>query len=387
MTAAQDQNARIVIFDDAFFNLANSGIARVWRSVLSRESFRSELASRNFELVLLNRSGALTGLGYREIDFPKYEARNAAVDVQLIDSVVSAWGASLFLSSYYTQSTVCKSLFVVYDLIPEMFGFADLDKIWHERALGLFSSSSFLAISQNTKNDLVKTYPWIRDNMVSVAYPGVNQSITEVNRAKKIFSEKFNLKEFAIWVGSRQAGYKNSSLVFDALSMKKFELDFVFVGGDLLSELENKKARKGGNRVVQLNLDDSELFQAMSEAAVLLYPSLYEGFGLPPLEALSLGTPVITTAAASLPEVTGELAVVISGKDPKELIGAVALATSELNAAKVRELGPEWSQNFTWRFFSQNLIESMALAVDNFQENDQAVLKMVREYSLFKSLI
>lgn len=85
-------------------------------------------------------------------------------------------------------------------------------------------------------------------------------------------------------------------------------------------------------------------------AEVFVYPSLYEGFGLPPLEALACGAPVVTSAASSLPEVVGDAAVLADPRDPAALAAALrrVLDDAELRAA-LRERGPRRAAEFSWR--------------------------------------
>lgn len=386
-TEVKNDNKRVVVFDDVFFSLGQSGIARVWKSVFSLPSFKEELTAANIELIILNRSGVLTDVGYRTIDFPKYDPLNAATDRLLLDSMVEQHKAQLFISSYYTRPTNCNSIFVIYDLIPEKFGFATINELWRERTLGLVSSESFFAISESTKSDLLALYPWITAERVAVAHPGVDQSITKVDRQNRPFSTAHKLNDFAIWVGSREANYKNSEIIFKAMEKQKINLDFVFVGGDPLNTRELKSAARHNHNVLQLKLGDEELFQAFAEASVLLYPSLYEGFGLPPLEALALGTAVITTASSSLPEATGSLSIVISGTNADELTSAIAKATAPEHRSKIETLGPAWSKKFPWSNFASALVLNICQELQREKIDDAQVLPILRDFSYWKSQV
>ena len=97
-----------------------------------------------------------------------------------------------------------------------------------------------------------------------------------------------------------------------------------------------------------LQLSDEELAIAYSGAIVLSYPSKYEGFGLPILEAMACGCPVITCENASIPEVAGEAAININDNDPEELANAL----SEVQKPGIRQLliarGIEQAKKFTW---------------------------------------
>jgi glycosyltransferase involved in cell wall biosynthesis len=94
---------------------------------------------------------------------------------------------------------------------------------------------------------------------------------------------------------------------------------------------------------------DSELRALYEHAVCLVYPSLYEGFGLPPLEAMACGCPVITSRAASLPEVCGEAALYCDPRDPADIAQAMrrVLGSEELRR-DLRQRGLERSSQFRW---------------------------------------
>ena len=94
---------------------------------------------------------------------------------------------------------------------------------------------------------------------------------------------------------------------------------------------------------------DEEICPLMCGALAFVFPSIYEGFGLPPLEAMACGVPVLTTHAASLPEVVGEDAVVADPYSPESIAaGLEQLYTDEALRQKLREAGPKRAAQFTW---------------------------------------
>jgi glycosyltransferase involved in cell wall biosynthesis len=95
-------------------------------------------------------------------------------------------------------------------------------------------------------------------------------------------------------------------------------------------------------------VEDLQLSELYASAQALIYPSLYEGFGMPPLEALAVGTPVITTNSSSLPEATSNLSITISGHSILEFEHALVKA-QELEWKKhIKNEGPKWACKFTW---------------------------------------
>jgi alpha-1,3-rhamnosyl/mannosyltransferase len=120
------------------------------------------------------------------------------------------------------------------------------------------------------------------------------------------------------------------------------------------------------DRVVRLGyVDDYRRHQLLKGALILAYPSLYEGFGFPPLQAMSLGVPVVTTNAGALPETVGDGGVIVEPQQPESL----AIAISKLLAdGKVREqfikAGFERVKEFTWDKCAQGLVSLYERAID-----------------------
>ena len=101
-------------------------------------------------------------------------------------------------------------------------------------------------------------------------------------------------------------------------------------------------------------LDDEDLVGLYAEADVFVFPSLYEGFGLPPLEALAIGTPVIANATSSLPEVVGDAGLLVQATDPSSLAEAMSKVLSDTALqAELRRKGPQQAAKFTWQRTAQ----------------------------------
>ncbi|QGG95815.1 glycosyltransferase family 4 protein [Actinomarinicola tropica] len=149
---------------------------------------------------------------------------------------------------------------------------------------------------------------------------------------------------------------------FDALAADDHELRLVLAGPDgwAADQLTARVARSPHRaRIVRLGwVDDLQRAALLRAATVLAYPSRYEGFGLPPLEAMSVGTPVVTTAVGPLPEVLGDAAAFVPAGDPDDLAGAIAvLLDDEDERARRRAAGLERAASYTWAACAEGLSE------------------------------
>jgi len=357
-----------IIVDGIFFQLYKTGIARVWRSLLQ------EWADNGFakHIIVLDRAGtapAIAGIRYRLV--PPYDYGRTDADREMLQQVCDEEGADLFISSYYTTPLSTPSVFMAHDMIPELMGANLNHPMWREKHYGIQHASAYIAVSENTARDLVKFFPDTALDLVTVAKNGVDHKIfspasyEDINRFKTKYSIS---KPYFILVGAGSS-YKNSMLFFKAFaqlcSRQGFEI--LCTGSGSLLETEFRDYTSG-SAVHMLQLSDEELSIAYSGAVALVYPSKYEGFGLPVLEALACGCPVITCANASIPEVAGEAAIYVNDED----VDGLANALCEVQKPSVRKslitAGLEQAKKFSWskmaEIISSALIDATLLPLN-----------------------
>ena len=323
-SARQERLATKLLIDGVFFQLAKTGIARVWVSLLSRLAGMPDL-----EIFLLDRGNCPEIEGVKRVPFPSWTMSYTVADSLLIQKTCDDLGIEVFTSTYYTSAVTTPQVQMVYDMIPEVMEFDLSARAWKEKQLTLSYATFFACISANTRHDLLHFYPEIPPSRAVVAHCGVDRKIFNANACAGLatFKAAYGISDtYFLFVGSREQnkGYKNASLFFDAIRIDKTaRYDVVCVGGETAVNPRWARDLPRGIRIIRLDLSDTELAAAYSGAIALVYPSLYEGFGMPVVEAMASGCPVITTQHGSLSEVGGEATLAISGRDRYELLRAL----------------------------------------------------------------
>ena len=350
------------------------------------------LQDHEIEFIVLNRSGELEDFGFRLVDFGRHRREGLdfrAAERAVISAICEDLKIDVFVSSYYTWAIGPKNLLPVYDLIPEIFAFPSPDRDWIERKFAPVVADAFVAISESTKRDLIDWHPNIEPEAVALAPPGLDHDVFSRPSEDKIkeFLRRQSIREpYLLIPGPRFGGateYKNSRIVFETIAGgHHLGLDVVVTGGEPLSDWEKSAVAVGGRSITRLELDDEGLSLAYSAAKVVIYPSLYEGFGIPPLEALAVGTPVITTNTSSLPEAVGNLSLFFDGVSSKDLMNQMDQSLTPAHVGRIRTDGPVWAKNFIWK----SAAESIALAIRNCHDAPQiphreAMISALREYN------
>ena len=337
-----------VLVDGIFFQFAHTGIARVW-TALFREWAKQEFA-RN--ILVLDRSGTaprIEGLSYRVIR--PYDYGHTDADRLMLQSVCDEERADLFVSTYYTTPIDTPSVFYAHDMIPEKTPFFDLrHPMWREKHHGLRHASAFIAVSYNTACDLVGLHP-AATGKTTVAHNGIDRATFFPATREELasFVKRFSIsRPYFLLIGGRGA-YKNARLFFEGFARlpERERYGIICCGGEPALEAGLGELA-GAAQVHLLRLTDAELRAAYSLAIALVYPSVYEGFGLPILEAMTCGCPVITCQNSSLPEVAGGAALYVRHDSPQQMTEALQAVQLQEVRARVIQLGFAQAKKFGW---------------------------------------
>ena len=291
-----------VIFDNIIFSLQRfGGISVVWNELLQRAQADKELN--------------LTELDYRNERLYRWLERYRIPDYM-------AEKPSVFHSSYFRvlpQAGV-HNVTTVHDLTYHFYrkGLPKAVHLWEE-ARALKHSEAIICISENTKRDLLTFYPWVKEETIHVIYNGVSDDFYPIKNIEK--------KGYLLFIGNSSVSYKRYDIAQEVAKRTGLEL------------------------VAARNVTSEELNKLYNEALCLLYPSDYEGFGLPILEAQKAGCPVIAQNYSSVPEVIGKGGLIVEHSSTEKIVQQLVEKVNEVQSRPMQGIiaaGIENAKRFSW---------------------------------------
>lgn len=274
---------------------------------------------------------------------------HAHIKRQLLSGKVDVFHPS-FYEDFYIEAlkkSKAKLVFTVHDLIHEKFPANESDRrIAEKKAANIACADKIIVVSEHTKKDLIACYPHVNPAIISVVYLSHSLPI----RSEPILELP---KKYILFIGER-AGYKNFNQllrVFAKLVEQHPDL-FLFCAGSRsfsASELKLIHDLRIADRVKQKALSEMQLKYAYENAFFFVFPSLYEGFGIPVLESFAAKTPVLISNRSSLPEVAGEAASMFNPDDEQDFLEKM---NSLVNDIDLREnliaKGSKRVEQFSW---------------------------------------
>ncbi len=271
-------------------------------------------------------------------------------------------------SHYAPRFSPVPSVISIMDLsflyYPELFSKKDLLQLRNWTEYSIKKAKKVITISNSSKNDIIKEYK-IESGRVNVTYPGIRDftSLKPKVYGMNQLKTKYGIGDkYILFVGTLQPRKNIERLIeaFSRLSGKNLELVIVGKKGWLYDEILQKPKHLGIESKVKFlsKVGNDELPIFYKHAICMVLPSLYEGFGLPVLEAMKHGCPVIISDVSSLPEAGGDACLYINPKDVDDI---AAKMTSLINDEKLRieliEKGKKQSAKFSWENTAKQTIK------------------------------
>ena len=219
------------------------------------------------------------------------------------------------------------------------------------------SADKIISISHHTKQDLIKYFK-ITEDKIKVIHLAANENYKPLNEKEIInIKQKYNLNySFILYVGTLEPRKNIPTLLKALYKLKKQGIKHKLV----ITGKKGWKYKSIFETIDKLNLQkdviftgyvpDEDLPALYNAADLFVYPSLYEGFGLPPLEAMACGTPVITSNTSSLPEVVGDAGIMVNPYDVDELANKIyEVLTNDGLREELSKKGLERAKLFSWK--------------------------------------
>lgn len=281
--------------------------------------------------------------------------------------------ADWYLANFFLPPSMpCKGVVAVHDLSfrahPEYF---PRTIAWYMRwltAWAIRQAQCVLTGSEFSRQELLRFYPMGEEKVITIPY-GVGSEFQAVTDALQGAAEQTALSRYGIdgpyilALGNIHPR-KNLARLLDAYLRLRRQRNsipaMVWAGLERWESGELVERARSAGVLLTGFVPQEDLPALYRQAMMLVYPSLYEGFGLPILEAMACGTPVVTSNRASLPEVAGEAAIVVDPTDVGEIAEAMALLLDDMSLQnRLQQAGLERAREFTWTRTAQYLLASL----------------------------
>lgn len=277
---------------------------------------------------------------------------------------IAKWKPDLVHETYYSRHRsaprICPTVITVHDMIHELFPkeFPIHDKTATIKRIAIERADHVICVSENTRLDLMRLYGTSASKL-SVVHHGFDEFVPRTDSQR---SDAPSSRPFLLYVGQR-GGYKNFIGFLKAVASSirlSSDFDIVAFGGPQFSANELKVMSTLGfseSQVQQKSGSDDLLGCFYSSARAFVYPSLYEGFGIPPLEAMAHQCPVICSNTSSIPEVIGSAGEYFDPRDLDDMRQAIeSVVYSDTRIGLLRKSGSERLNGFSWKKCTQETL-------------------------------
>ena len=298
-------------------------------------------------------------------------------DLPKTDKLIS--GADVFFSPHFfitSLSSQCRRVTTFHDLsyvhFPEYFSWRK--NIWHNFEMNPLWQSRFsdkvIAVSESTARDLINIYG-IDPVKIEVIHSGISPDIRKPSADEiKRFKIRNKLPDkFILFLGKLEPRKNVVGIIraFNILKNRKEfnDLNLVIVGSkgwlyeDIFKEINKSNFKK--QIVVKDHIDDNQRKFYYSAAEVFVYPSFFEGFGFPPLEAMACGTPTVVSNVSSFPEIVGNGGILVQPDNVNDIAGSISrILTDRELKDRLIDLGTKKISKFNWQKTASKTLECIS---------------------------
>jgi len=264
----------------------------------------------------------------------------------------------------HPKNTVVTIHGLEYEICPKAYSFWErLYMCWSIKNSCRWAKR-IISVSQNTKKDLIELYS-VSSEKIEVIYEGCEENYKLQNPKDKLISNEQISIPYLFFVGRLEERKNILGMIaaFEILK-EKYQIPHKLVlagkfghGGERIKE-KIQDSKQKGEIILKGFVGEEEKFGLFKNADVFLFPTFYEGFGIPILEAQNQGTPVVTSNISSIPEVTGDSALLVDPKNSEEIAEATYKIISDENIRKdLSEKGFENVKRFSWEKCAREIAE------------------------------
>jgi glycosyltransferase involved in cell wall biosynthesis len=341
-----------ITYDNIIFSLQKAGgISVYWHEMIRR------LAEHSCNPSFIEQDSVHTNIFRQKLQLPPeivvQSKRGSRFLNRYLNPSVKLDPGTIFHSSYYRTcpDPQIVNIITVYDFIYERYRPGLARFVHHaQKKRAILNADGIICISDSTKRDLLRYFPDTPENKIITIHLSAAAEYKQIRVPEDISAEFLGLmgREIILYIGDR-SGYKNFDIAVETVQHCKDAM-LVAVGGGPFAKNESTRVETAlkGRFSHFASLDNSRLNQLYNMALCLLYPSSYEGFGIPALEAMQAGCPVVAANCSSLPEVCGEAGIMVTEISAESFAEKIGQLTNSQFRDDVVQRGLRQSEKFSW---------------------------------------